>query len=395
MNSNNNRGVFLRIATNIILRRLLAMGITALICIVLIWLILFSPQEGSQIAKKETADVIRPVTVILVESDTYQTNIEAYGEVVPEWEVSIKSKVQGEILEISDRFRKGNTLKKDDLLFAVEQIDYQVQLSEAKLGLQEAKTKLLVEEKEGHDALQSWKRSGLDTTKKPSSPLLLRKPYLEMAKANVTAAIERVSQAELVLEYTMVKAPFDALVVERYVSPGTTIFPGDEVGTLYGMKTFVIELHLGKGEWEKLSDNWQGMEVEVIEQSSGDKWTGRLMREGRLFESESRLRTLYVEVNEPLLQSPPLLPGNFVKVDIPGRIIPGLLRVPDSARTQKGLVWYVDSDNLLQSVEASPVFREKGYLYFKRQVEEVVSIVVNPNNSFVNGLKVTPIVKEN
>ncbi len=398
MNNNKNIGdnrLLHRIATSIMLRRTLAMLFTGGVCTFITWLILFSSQDGPQIAKNESGSSVRPVTVIHVRPDEYQTNIEAYGEVSPEWKVAIKSKVQGEILEVANGFRKGNTVQKGDLLLAVEQMDYRVQLSEAMLGLKEAKTKLLIEEKEGHDALKSWKRSGLDTKKIPSSPLLLRKPYLEMAKANVAAAKERVNQAKLFMEYTRLETPFDALVVERHVSPGTTLFAGDEVGILYGMKTFVIALHIGKEEWGKLSEDWEGTEVQISDEGPSEIWIGKLMREGRLFESDSRLRTLFVEVDEPLLQSPPLLPGNFVKVDIPGRTVSELLRVPDSARTQKGLVWYVDGDNLLQSVQANPIFREKGYLYFNYQKDDVVSIAVNPNNSFVNGLKVTPVVKEN
>lgn len=377
----------------VVFRRIVALVVTAGLCALALWLVLFSGEQTSQIDQKVADTALRPVSVLYVTPKSYRANIETFGEVTPEWQVTVKSKVKGEILQVSDAFRKGNTVQKGDLLVGVEQADYRVQLSEALQGVQEASTKLLVEKKEGLDAEAAWKRSGIPGT--PESPLLLRKPYLEVAKARLVAAQERVQQAKLLMEYTNITAPFDGLVVQRKVSLGGTLFAGDEVGVLYGMDTFVVALHISDREWEKLSENWKGMGVQLISEGTGDRWTGLMVREGRLFERESRLRTLFIEIDAPLQQSPPLLPGTFVKAEVPGRVISGLLRVPDSARTAKGVVWYVDKENRLHGVEATPLFREKGHLYFKYQGEEAVAVVINPNNSFVNGLHVTPLVKEN
>lgn len=382
-----------RLARSIFFRRSLALFITMGVCSFLTWLVLFSGDVSSKVQDKIVDNTVRPVTVIQVKQDTYQAHLEVFGEVTPEWKVALKSKVQGEILTVATAFRKGNTVKKGELLLAVEQAAYQVQQSEAILGFKKASTKLLVEQREGVDAHTAWERSGLKEV--ASSPLLLRKPYLETAEANLEAAKARVRQATLLMGHTQIKAPFDSLVVARNVSLGGTLFSGDEVGVLYGMNTFVVSLHISDKEWKKLSLDWKGMEVQLHADGSGHQWTGTLVREGKIFERDSRLRTLFVEIDQPLQQSPPLLPGTFVKVEIPGRLISGLLRIPDSARTQKGLVWYVDDTSQLQSVQATPVFREKGYLYFRYQAEEMVTIVVNPNNSFVNGLQVTPIVREN
>lgn len=388
-----NNGIIRKLTSSILFRRSLAFLVTIGVCTFLIWVILFSEQKSLKVKEKKTGNSVRPVTVIRVKPETHQTNIQAFGEVVPEWKVAVKSKVDGKILTFSEAFRKGNTVKKGDTLLTVDQTDYRVQLADAMLGLKEAKTKLLVEQKEGKDALEAWKRSGIKNM--PTSELVLRKPYLEMAEANLAAARQRVKQAELLMKYTKIRAPFDALIVQRHVSRGGRLFAGDEVGVLYGMNTFVVALHIGKKEWAKLSSDWKGMAVTLIDEGLQHQWTGRLMREGRLFEADSRLRTLFVEIDNPLEQSPPLLPGNFVKAKIPGRSISGLLRVPDSARTRQGMVWYVDSGNVLKSVKAEPVFRDTGHFYFKIAGAGFMDIVVNPNNSFMNGLQVTPVVKEN
>lgn len=375
-----------------VVRRLIAFLVTAGSCGTLIWLVLFSDGNTEALPTKADEAALRPVSVIVVEPASYQTSIEAYGEVTPEWNVRIKSKVQGEVLQVSKAFKKGNSIKKGQVLLSVEPTEYQVQLREMQLALEDAKTKLLVEEKEGKDAEASWRRSGLKDL--PTSPLLLREPYLNTARANLALAREQVERAEQQLGYTSIKAPFDGIVVQRNVSPGGTLFSGDEVGTLYGIDTFVITLNINEHEWQKLPERWQETTVKLYGETPSHSWSGTLVREGNVFDSDSRLRSLFVEVNHPLQLSPPLLPGAFVRAEVPGRSIPGLLRVPDSARTQKGQVWYVDKENRLQSVQVNPVFREKGYLYYRYPGAGSTKIVINPNNSFVNGLQVTPVIRE-
>lgn len=361
------------------------------VCGLTSYFFLFSSNNEATELKSDKQQV-RPVSIIQAEPGEFRTTITAYGEALPVWQVHLRSQVQGKIIDVFETFRVGNKVPKGTPLLQIDQTDYKVRLTQAELSYKRALTELLVEQREGHDASQAWKRSGLKGS--PTSPLVLRTPYLAMAEANMKAAEELLKQAEKQISDTIITAPFDALIIKRNVSPGATLLDGEEVGSLYGIDTFVIGLHLDMEAWRKLPTDWKNITVTLFDEKEQHHWTGRLVREGKSFERDSRLRTLFVEVENPLEQEPPLLPGTFLKAQIPGRKMSNLLKVPESARTPKGLVWYVDADNRLRSVQAIPEFRENEQLFFKYNKKKAIKIATNPNSSFVNGLAVTPVVKE-
>lgn len=348
-----------------------------------------SEDEKGQVEERST---VRPVTVKVVQPGTYQASIVGYGEVNSEWKVDLRSKVQGEVVELSERFRIGNKVEKGEVLLLLDPIESEVLLAEAEFSLNKARVDFLIEENERAEALESWRRSGFG--KPPASPLVLREPYLEMAKTNLKVAETALIQAQKQLSYTKVRVPFDALIVSRSVSLGGELFAGDEVCTLIGTQKSVIAIHVDKHQWVHFPEHWEGGNVDIRDIELDQAWIGKLVREGQFFDPETRLRTLFVEVEEPLSYADPLLPGNFVEVRFRGKPVDGLLRIPESARNQKGFIWLVEEGHLLNSYAVVPEFQRDGYLFVKNPVQGEAVVVIYPNNSFVNGLKVTPSEKE-
>jgi multidrug efflux pump subunit AcrA (membrane-fusion protein) len=92
-----------------------------------------------------------------------------------------------------------------------------------------------------------------------------------------------------------------------------------------------------------------------------------------------------------LKNTPQLLPGTFVKAEITGRKIPGLLRIPESAFTKQGLVWFVDTENQLRKYRLEPLFYGNGVVYVsapESTVKNPLLVALSPNSSFVDGLSV-------
>lgn len=333
-------------------------------------------------------DSARPVTVQTVLPQSYRAAIVGYGEVKPEWQVDLQAKAQGKVVGVSDLFRVGGLVPSGEVLLSIDRTESEALLGESELSLREAQLELLVEEREGREAQAAWKRAGLGDT--PASPLVLRQPYLEKAKAKVRAAEAAVEKARLLVQDTEIKAPFEAIVVSRSVSLGSELLSGNSVCTLVGAGKAIIAIHVDKRQWSQLPEHWQGMEARIVDPELHCEWKGTLVREGQQFDPNTRLRALFIEVQNPLKARTPMLPGNFVEVHLEGKSIDRLLRLPVSARDQKGRIWTVGKDSLLESYNVRPVFQRNGYIYVESPVEGGASVVINPNSSFVNGLKVTP-----
>lgn len=332
-----------------------------------------------------------PVSILAVEPRAHAARVAALGEVMPVWESTVRAQVNGRIEFISETLRTGALVKEGEVLVRLESSAYEAQTADARSRLASAETELLQEKLLVQEARENWARSGMGG--QPDSPLTLRTPQLKVAQATVDAAQTALDYAEQQLGWTEIRAPFDGVVISRSVDLGESLFAGDEVGSFYGLDAVEIGIQLDNTEWSLLPRPLIGSEARLREPQQNSEWDARVIRDSQRLDRDSRLRTLFLRVENPLRQNPPLLPGMFVRTDLSGREISGLIRLPESALTKAGKIWFVDTDNQLTSLRAEPLFRGDGTVFIEVPVgmADELRVAVSPNSSFVSGLRVRPI----
>lgn len=369
-------------------------------CILIITVVvvkhLSAAQANRPIPTKKEQAPSPDVSVIKVVAGSYASEVKAYGAAKPHFDITLTAQVAGQIDSISDQFETGKRLKKNTIMARLENSEYQAAVESARQALSSAKVSLLEEERQGLQALSEWKSSGLEG--EPDSDLVLRKPQLAAAKATVKQAEASLKAAEKDLSQSAIKAPFDALVINRAVSPGGYVQTGSEVATLYSTDRVEISVALSAQEWNNLpslailnSGKWP-VEIESVEDHH--IWQGRVLRAEQNLNVETRQRSLIIAVDEPLDLEPALFPGTFVSAHITGRNVAGVWKLPNSALSQRGEVWYVAADNTLQKFSASPLFSSSGYIYIQPPEplnNTPVMILVSPLNSYLEGMAVNPV----
>ncbi|MCG8528848.1 MAG: efflux RND transporter periplasmic adaptor subunit [Opitutales bacterium] len=335
-----------------------------------------------------------PVSVLTVEPRAHAARVAALGEVIPVWESTVRTQVNGRIESISEALRAGALVKKGEVLVRLESSAYEAQAADARSRLASAETEFLQEELLAQEAQANWARSGIGG--QPDSLLTLRTPQLKVARANVVAARTALEYAERQLGWTEIRAPFDGVVISRAIDLGESLFAGDEVGSFYGLDAVEVGIRLDHTEWNLLPKPLIGSEAKLREPQQNSEWVARVIRESQQLDRDSRLRTLFLRVEKPLEQEPPLLPGMFVRSELFGREITGMIRLPESALTKAGKVWFVDSENRLESHRAEPLFRGDGTVFIKvpDEMAQELRVAVSPNSSFISGLRVQAVEEE-
>ncbi len=385
--------------------------VTALVCTAGAFIFLES-KPATDGLHEDTAPQLSgmPVTVQTVSGLAYPARITALGEVKPLWQSIIKSRIDGPIVYLNPKLQPGSRVKKGETLVKIEETAYQAQVSEDKKRVALAEVDLLKEEREAKEAQRNWERSGLKGS--PAHELVLRKPQLNSARAGLNAAQKALAFSKTRLSYTKICAPYDGVIVERHVNPGESLLSGDKVFTLYGIDTAEVAVHvsveqlillglnLSKGNKEKdtpLSGTDKSVAARLVSTQQNASWQARVVRDGQRLDSGSRLQTLFLQVAHPLTQTPPLLPGTFVRAEITGHKVADLLCLPETALTKQGVVWFVDGANRLEPVHAKPVFYGNGVVYIhagEKNSQKSVRVAVSPNASFAAGLLVQPKQKE-
>lgn len=136
--------------------------------------------------------------------------------------VELRARVIGYLKEI--RFKDGDQVKKDQVLFVIDQAPYQAIVDSAKAALEKSRAQLLLAEQE-LARTEVLARENAAT----ASKLDLQSAQRSVAVADVTAAEAALRQAQLDLDYTFIRAPFDGRIGRHLVDLGNLISSGQTV----------------------------------------------------------------------------------------------------------------------------------------------------------------------
>ena len=338
------------------------------------------------------------VAVTTVLPAQYKARVISYGEATPHFALSLTAQVNGQIQTLDKQFESGQRVMKGETLIQLEDSEYLAKVATAENSLATAQLALLEEQRTVAQARAEWRASGLEG--EPESELVLHEPQLKAAKAAVKQAEMALRNARRDLERTKIIAPFDALIIERSVSPGTYVQPGAAVASLYSTEYVEIRLALSAKDWQSLPniDLSKDLAVRLTSVDGEASWLGRVLRVEQHLDGTTRQRALVLAVDRPLDQTPALYPGTFLNAQLEGRIVDNLWKLPSAALSQRGEVWFVTKENTLASFTAEPIFSDSAAIYIA--VPETLRsqpqhVLIHPLNNYVKGMKVKMIGEDN
>jgi RND family efflux transporter MFP subunit len=322
----------------------------------------------------------------------YRPIITGFGEVKPVHEIGLTSEISGRVTQLSNAFRTGQIVLKGEVLAQIDPTNYEQALAQAQSSLEEAKLALLEEERQGKQVLSEWKRSGVKG--KPASELVLRKPQLAFAQAKLKSAEANVKKEKRDLDNTLIRAPFNSLIVTRDIQPGSVIQTGTKIATLYSTDKVEIRVPLSDTQWIQLMSGHNDIKNQsvTIASSTGEgKWKGVIDRVEKHLSNDTRQRAVILSVSKPFEQEIGLFPGSFVQAHIEGAIVNNLWELPASSISQKGDIWFVGSNGQLNSAKVKRFFdiEDSTYVYPKDgQGFATKKIITRPLSHFRKGMLV-------
>lgn len=286
--------------------------------------------------------------------------VDVWGTVVPAQTIQLAARVSGQVVEVSPELVPGGRFRAGDVVLQIERRDYELAVEESRAALARADAALKLELGQQSVAQREFELLGEVATGQETD-LVLRQPQLKSAEAALAAARAALEQAELDLARTTVTAPFNAVVQQRNVDLGSHITPGMSLATLAGTDQYWVEVSLGVDDLRWIDvpgpENGEGSGARVYHEAA---WGPDVFREGRVVrlltsvEPGGRMARLHVAVADPLdlTAAPdaahPLLLESFVRVQIKGRELPQVVRVPRTAVRDGANVWVMNSENVLE-----------------------------------------------
>lgn len=287
------------------------------------------------IACGKQAETVAPPPVKVNVVSAVQQDVPVYEEFVAqvygESDVDIRSRVEGWVTSVN--FKEGSAVKKGDLLYTIDDIQYKTKVDRAMSDLASAKTEMVRAQNE------------LNRVKPLAEMNALSKQDLDNSTAAYEAAIAKVNAAEASLQnakieigYTRVYAPFNGLVgisnlrVGDYASRAGASSVLTTISSIGGVR---VRFQISEREYLRIA------QMSQEELSSARKNVQLILADGSLYSEKGEVNFADREIDpktgtltiEALFPNPKglLRPGLFVKTRVLLSTVKDAILVPQRA----------------------------------------------------------------
>jgi len=349
--------------------------------------------------KRPPTRMTPPVQVISVNPDNHGVTVSAMGTVIPAREIILEARVAGEIVAIDPEFTVGGFLEKDSEILRIDPQDYQLALTLARARVKDAESKLKLLEAEAESARDEWSQLYRDRNQVSTEPppLVFKQPQVTAAKAMLTAQKAEVQKAQLNLSRTRIRLPFNALVRTKHVDIGSQVSGQEKLAELVGTDEYWIQASIPV---DRL--NWiliprrpaePGSKVRILHRN-GYEIAGKVIKLLGDLGSEGRMARILVEVQDPLnlkkekKNHPVILIGEYVRIEIEGRNLQNVYRIPRTALHDNSNIWVVNQDSKLDIRRVEIVWRDAKTVLLREGLKPDDQLIVSDLPAPVNGMPV-------
>ena len=361
---------------------------------------------ATMVATKPEVEVIEPevlpplVRVVPVELRSVRLDVRSQGTVLPRTETDLVAEVAGRIVAVSPDFEPGGFFARGEVLARIDDRDYELERAAAAAQVAQARVRLAREEAEAEVAAEEWREVG----EGEASPLVLRQPQLEEARAMVGAAQATLERAELALERTRIRAPWSGRVRDTSADVGQFVNRGTPIARIHAVDYAEVRLPVPHEELRFLdvplaapSGGDAGGPALVLEADfAGERrrWTGRVARAEGELDPKTRMMSLVARVEDPYRRAggedggPPLAVGLFVEATVEGRVVEGLAELPRAALRGDDRVLVVDGDGRLRMRDVRVLRRTAQTVVIESGLAAGERVCVSPLEAPVDGMAV-------
>ncbi|MFT5140345.1 MAG: RND family efflux transporter MFP subunit [Lysobacterales bacterium] len=377
-------------------RFFLPVGLVALSIAVV--LIMINIQKGNRPEKKEVITPAVLVKTIDAELKSLNFVVHSQGTVRPRTKTTLVAEVSGKVEFVSPHFVAGGFFRKGDVLLEIDASDYRTALKRAEAGLASRQARLSDETARSEQALKDWKNLGKTGT---PSALVLRKPQLQDAQANVSAAEADVEKARRDLQRTRITIPYDGLLQEKSVDIGQYVTPGTRLGVSFAIDTAEVRLPISKDDLPFLLLPSISRATEVvfptaylvtIEAGRERRWQAEIIRTEGVVDEASRVVYAVAQVVDPYgilgqSEQEELKIGTFVAAEIEGTAVENVVVLPRYALQSDHTVLVANAERKLEVRQVTLVREEPNLVYISSGVQGGEKVVITNLDAPIPGMQ--------
>ena len=338
------------------------------------------------------------------------------GTVRPRWEIDVAAEVGGKIVAVSPNLQSGGHVSAGEVLVRIDPAEYGNRVQQAEADVATQRVGLLQAEEEANIARAEYEQFRARESRRgngaaPPSPLVLREPQLQAARAALARAEAQLRDAELALSRTEVRSPFDGRVRNEVADVGRIVAAGQSLGQIYASDAVEVVVPVSDDDAALIPNLWslqagdddRSIPATVTIEYGARRffWEGYVDRAEAALDERSRTIAVVVRVPDPFgagqaverggdseTGAPPLLVGQFAQVAIDGVELAEYFILPRRALRLGDEVWAIAADGRVQIVAVDVLQETDEQLYVIGDFTDGQLVIVAGVTVVTNGMEV-------
>ena len=331
----------------------------------------------------ETTKVVKNVFVETVENRRVPIIVPANGNVTALKKMELFSEVEGIFQYSSKDFRPGQRYNKGQVLLSINSEEYAASVRSAKSELFNNITSIMPDLRMDYpDSFQKWQNYlnnfGVNSTTKPlPEPDSDKEKYFITGRGIQSAYYEIKNLEERLRKFNIV-APFNGVLTEASVNPGTLVRPGQKLGEFIDPSVYELEVAVGK----KFSDLLKiGENVALQDLDGNQTYTGTVSRINARVDRASQTIQVFIRIEDPDIRE-----GMYLEAKLDARDEDNAIEIARELLVDRSKV-YVVKDSVMVLEEINPVYFSSNKVVIKG-LEDGDKLVSAPVPGAHPGMKV-------
>ncbi len=336
-----------------------------------------SSSNKSSNRRSQTPEIRKVETMDVVFGDQ-QISIRGSGVIQSQREIDVVSEVNGLVVYAKNDLKSGTYVENGEVILKVDSREAENSLLSLRADFLKVISSFLpflkIEASENYKKWDDYFSSlSIDEPIPPLPEIDNQREKLQVSNYNVFTKFYAVQNAEISYSKHTIKAPFSGYIISGYVLAGSYIGRGQNILILNDAADLEISIPLLVSESQWIDFNKHSDVKVYLTDEKTDFVIGKISRKETHINRNSQTFNIFVELENSEL-NPFLLPGNYVEVEIQGKHLQNVARIPRYAMDRDSYIYTITENKLGREVVDVIAYQDE-YVIIKNTFSSPLKLV--------------------
>ncbi len=333
------------------MRKIISISLGILVIVLAVYSY-YTMVNNNKKGKRKAPKIIKTVFVETVQNKDVPIIITANGNLVAKNKIELFSEVQGILKPLSKDFKAGTTYRKGEVILKINSEEHYANLQAQKSNLFNSITSIMPDIRLDYpEEYDKWQKYLVSFDFNKTTPTLPQtnseKEKFFISGRNIYTTYYNVRNMEVRLNKYTIRAPYNGILTETFVNPGTLVRQGQKLGEFINPKVYEMEIAISATYRDLLQ---KGKKVELHNLENTQSWIGKVIRVNGKIDQSSQTIKVFIQINSEDLKE-----GMYLEADLLAKSEKDAYEITRKVLVNNNSV-YIVNDTVLKLVPVQPVY---------------------------------------